>query len=356
MSFSWIPDAELDPHPRLTWLAECAFDLTVLALYRKEEILPEDYKLEPGTLVISNHQRDSDVPILTTVLCQRRGLRIRWPLPFFASREDFFERGFLAGLLYTWPRALRWLLRGISPGWVFRIVRSVPMRRVREFTLAEVWRDLPEVTPEQALNERGRRELREVALARTKPVAHRFWGLRRLRAESRATLYPNFRATIDAQLERFAALLDAGRVVYFAPEGTISEDGRFGRVRAGVRRIAQHTATAPRILPVALSYDPLAAGRLRVITQVGTTLHRYNAQEGASFNTWVEMSIRQLYPVNASHLLSRFLVAGPQTFATEALANWFERARDQLAVTRCTLDPALAHADVASLPPNGWLG
>ncbi|MDN5864762.1 MAG: 1-acyl-sn-glycerol-3-phosphate acyltransferase, partial [Gammaproteobacteria bacterium] len=306
MTFGWIPDADRDPHPRRTWLAECGFDLTVLALFRKEEMLPDDYRLEPGTLVVSNHQRDTDVPILTTVLCRRKGLHIRWPLPFFASREDFFQRGFLAGLLYTWPRPLRWLLQGVSLGWFFRIVRSNPMRRVREFTLAEAWRDLPDdVATERSLNARGRRESDAGAHAGgmpARPVAERFWGLRRLRAGARAALYPDFRATIEAQLEYFAALLDAGRVVYFAPEGTISGDGRLGRMRAGVRRIVQLAATPPRILPVAQSYDALAPGRLRVITRVGVPLHKYNAEEGAAFNAWVEMAIRELYPVNASHL------------------------------------------------------
>ena len=96
----WLPDAELDPHPRLTWLTECCFDLSVLALYRKEEMLPEGFSLDPGTLVVSNHQRDSDVPILTTVICRREGLNIRFPLPFYATREDIFLPGFLRDLLH----------------------------------------------------------------------------------------------------------------------------------------------------------------------------------------------------------------------------------------------------------------
>ncbi|MGH8128733.1 MAG: hypothetical protein ACRETC_10305, partial [Gammaproteobacteria bacterium] len=97
-SFDWLPDAELDPHPRLTWLTECAFDLTVDALYEKEEILPVDYALAPGTLIVSNHQRDSDVPILTTTLCQKPGRYLRYPLPFFAAREDILRTGFLRDL------------------------------------------------------------------------------------------------------------------------------------------------------------------------------------------------------------------------------------------------------------------
>lgn len=353
MTFRWLPDAELDPHPRLTWLTECGFDLAVLALYRKVELLPENYRLDPGTLVVSNHQRDADVPILTTVLCQRRGRRIRWPLPFFASREDFFRRGFLAGLLYTWPPPARWLLRTLSLAWFFRIVRSTPLRRVGEYTLAEAWQGVAERSDrERTLNARGRREWRGARRAPggpAMPVALRPWGLRRLRTETRTAIYPGFRLVIDHQLERFAALLDAGRVVYFAPEGTISTDGRIGRMRAGLGEIVRRAARPPRILPLALSYDPLGPGRLRVIIRVGTPVSTYNANDGGRFNAQVEMSIRELYAINASHLLSRFLVAGPAAFSTGRLAGWLCAACESLRAAGCTLDPMLEQREAAAL-------
>ena len=165
MPFKWLPDADLDPHPRLTWLVECCFDLTVLALFRKEEIVPADFRLDPGTLVVSNHQRDADVPILTTVLCRREGFYIRRPLPFYATREDIFRPGFLADFLAHWPRPLPALLGRIPLRWLFRIVRAEPMRRVREFTLVETLAALraggfADAAPATVLNRRGRRAAR----------------------------------------------------------------------------------------------------------------------------------------------------------------------------------------------------
>ena len=54
MSFNWLSDAELDPHPPFTWLTACCFDLAVRAVVRNAEIIPPDFRLVPGSLVVSN--------------------------------------------------------------------------------------------------------------------------------------------------------------------------------------------------------------------------------------------------------------------------------------------------------------
>lgn len=361
MTFRWLPDAELDPHPCRTWIGACCFDLVVTALYRLRLIYPPDYQLVPGMLVVSNHRRDADVPLLASALCQRKGLRLRWPLPFWASREDLFHRGFLREYLHTWPRPLR-----IAVGWIplarlLYAMRVEPLRRVREFTLAEAFADLAATDDGMhCLNRRGRQELSasDAALgAAANSPMHRVWGLRRLHGSARATLAPGFRATIDAQLARFADLLDAGRIVYFAPEGTVSQDGRFGRLRAGTWLLVQRTTAQPPILPVALSYDALQAGRLRAIIHVGTPMTAYCAHDRRRFDGMLEKQIRRLYPLNASHLASRYLVAGPATFTRAELACWFAHAREWLAAAGCMLDPHLARADADVLAGRrlGWL-
>ncbi|HEX5314085.1 MAG TPA: 1-acyl-sn-glycerol-3-phosphate acyltransferase [Gammaproteobacteria bacterium] len=365
MTFKWLPDAALDPHPRLTWFTECCFDLTVLAFYRKEEILPPDYGLAPGTLVVSNHQRDADVPILTTTLCQRRGLHIRWPLPFYAMREDLLRRGFLAGHLAHWPRPLPALLGTLSLGWFFRIVRGEPLRRLREFTFGETLSALlaagfADARCEAVFNARGRREieaaigalpatLRNLDLRRQGKLRRGLWGLRRLRLETFRSLKPLFRREIAAQLARFSSLLDAGRVVYFAPEGTISANGRFGRVREGAWRIVRSAAAPPPILAIALSYDPLGPGRLRVIVRVGIPMREYDTRERRNFEAALEREIRALYPLNASHLLARYLRRGADRFTTEDFAGWFAAARDALRSAGFALDPLLANREAQEL-------
>ncbi len=245
MAFSWLPGSEHYTHPRLSWMIACGFDVFIDAVYRKEEMLPPGFRLQPGTLIVSNHLRDSDVPILTALLCRRIGWRIRDPLPFFATREDLLQRDALAWLVPHWPRRWARLAGRIPLGWFFDNARALPMRRLREFTLGETLQELCNAgyggaAPEAVLNRRGRREI-EAALARLPAtisdldadalgaLRYRRWGLRRLELRTLRRLGPRLRTTIGTQLDGFAALLAAGHSVYLAPEGTISASGEFGR-------------------------------------------------------------------------------------------------------------------------------
>ena len=373
MTFKWLPDAELDPHPRLAWLIECAFDLVINTFYRKEEMLPPGYRLEPGTLIVSNHQRDSDVPVLTTVLCRREGMHIRWPLPFYAMREDLLYPNALAGLLAGWPCPLPKLLGSIPLAWLFRSVRAEPMRRLREFSFGETLNALLDagfgaVDPVTLFNGRGRREvtaalgklplrLDGIDPRRLGKFRHSFWGLRRLRVASLRALEPEFRTTIATQLARFAALLDAGRTVYFAPEGTISDTGKFGRIRVGTRRLYQLTACPPPLLPLALSYDPLGRGRLRAIVHVGQVLRSLDSSDERIFAAELRHAIQRLYAVNPSHLIAHFLVTGPATFTTQEFSAWLQRTAAAVIAAGFTLDPLLARRSHEMLATErlGWL-
>lgn len=357
--FDWLPDADRDPHPRLTWLTECAFDVVVDAFYEKEEIVPEGYKLEDGTLIVSNHERDSDVPVLTTTLCQRRGRFIRYQLPFYASREDILRPGFLRELLLSqgWPEIIAWPAGWIPLGWLLRIVRAQPMRRVREFTFKEA---LDALCKAGLGNEDPRdwlrpstiaeleRRLREVpdSIGRLKRkrlgnYGRRFWGLRRLRPAALRRIAPDMRDTIDAQLKGFARLLDEGRCVYFAPEGTITDDGGMGRIRAGTLRLFRAARRKPPVLPVGLSYDFFDRGRRRVVVNVGTPIQGLDADTPRAFNTKLRDTLLSLRVATASHLLARYLSTAPEQFTVAELADWMDKARGAIKESGIGLDPLL---------------
>jgi hypothetical protein len=249
MSFDWLSDAELDPHPPFTWLTACCFDLAVRAVVRNAEIIPPDFRLVPGTLVVSNHLRDCDVPVLTAALCRRRGLRMLNPLPFCAAREDLFRRGFVGDLLSTWPRPLTWLLGRVPLEGLFRILRVQPIRRIREFTLVETLSAVraagfANADPRDIFCVRGQREIigqlgslparvDAIDAERLGSLRLAHWGLRRLRPSVLRALGPGFRATISGQIGRLVELISTGRVVYLAPEGVTSRNGHFGCLRAG---------------------------------------------------------------------------------------------------------------------------
>ncbi|HEX7324567.1 MAG TPA: 1-acyl-sn-glycerol-3-phosphate acyltransferase [Rhodanobacteraceae bacterium] len=366
----WLPHPGVDAHPRGSWLLALGFDLWISAFYRRTVVVPPDFHIAPGTLIASNHQRDVDGPMLGTVLVRRRALHFEWPLPFFATREDLFRSGILARLTVRWPRPVSALLGRVSLAWFFPLGHAEPMRRIREFTLGETLRALVDAGYGDAdcatlLNARGRRAtgITPGALSVRAAVARRdlplegWWGLRKITCAALAQLAPTFRATIDAQLAHFARRLDAGSCVYFAPEGTISRNGRFGRIRAGFFRLARMARVAPWIQPMALTYDVLGPGRPRVVVRIGDAFHADAGLERGAFDAMLKQAVTALAAVTPSHLLARFLLHGPATFTQDQLAGWIAQALATLRDNQRPLDPLFAHVRLAALVRNRvrWL-
>jgi hypothetical protein len=360
MSFDWLSDAELDPHPPFTWLTACCFDLAVRAVVRNAEIIPPDFRLVPGTLVVSNHLRDCDVPVLTDALCRRRGLRMLNPLPFCAAREDLFRRGFVGDLLSTWPRPLTWLLGRVPLEGLFRILRVQPIRRIREFTLVETLSAVraagfANADPRDIFCVRGQREIigplgslparvDAIDAERLGSLRLAHWGLRRLRPSVLRALGPGFRATISGQIGRLVDLISTGRVVYLAPEGVTSRNGHFGCLRAGAWEVYRRCAKPPPVLPVALSYDPLCSGRVRAVVGVGQALPPIAADSRREFDARLRVEILRLSAVTCSHLASRFIAVGPREFTTRTFARWLAHAGSAASQAGLTLDPLLRSA------------
>lgn len=351
-SHAWLPDAGLDPHPVGTWALQLGFDLWLRLFYNRVVLLPEDFRVAPGSIIASNHQRDADGPMLGTILVRRRGLRFTWPLPFFATREDLFRPGILARLTVHWPRPVSAVLGRIPLAWFFPLGRAEPMRRVREYTLGEALRALADAGLGDAdvasvLNARGRRETGlgpgtcsvRAAIAHHAPPLEAWWGLRRLAPAARTRIAPGFRATIAAQLAHFATRLDHGRCVYFAPEGTLSATGRFGRARAGCYRLAHLTRKRPFIQPMALAYDALAPGRARVLLRVGEHFRIDPALDRRGFDALLRQRVLDLVTITPSHLLARYLAHGPAMFTREELEHWMDRGVAALRAAHPALDP-----------------
>ena len=224
--------------------------------------------------------------------------------------------------------------------WFFEAIRTRPLRRLREFTLGETQDALVEhgvgdAAPETVFNARGLREI----VAQQSPLPEHvrdidlgaawrtYWGLRRLRSSALSRLAPQFNRTVEAHLQELTALLAAHRTLYIAPEGTISPDGHFGRVRAGPWEVCTRLPAPPGIRPVALSYDALAPGRLRVIVSAGA-LEIPELRSRRQFDADLRARILKLCAFTPSHAIARFLRDGPQCFAMEDLASWLQRSSE----------------------------
>jgi 1-acyl-sn-glycerol-3-phosphate acyltransferase len=356
MAFRWLPDPDRYAHPRLSWAIMWSADVGLRLGFRQVREVAPALDPPPGTLVVSNHLRDWDVPILATLLCRREGLRLHGVLPFSAMREDLLRRDALARLLCAWPRPLARLAGCIGLGWFFRAVRAAPMRRLREFSVDDTLQALHDAglgasDPATLFNARGRREVgaqlgslppRLDAIRPRRLGALQFapWGLRRLQLSALRMLDPAFRATVAAQLDHFAALLASGSSVYFAPEGAISLDGRFSRIRTGTARLCR-LDTARAVLPCALSYDALGPGRVRVVVRVGALRHDLDPADRRRFAARLREAILGLYAVNPSHLIAWFLYCGPKRFTSGDFSDWLRRASAAVAAAGFALDPLL---------------
>lgn len=360
MSFDSPPVAGRCPQPRFSRLLAGSLDWMVGALYRIESAIPPDYRLPPGSLIISNHLRDSDVPILTVALRRRRGMRFREPLPFFATREDLFQRGAL-GRLARPGLVLGW----IPLGWFMHRLRARPLRRLREFTLADTVAELRKagfgaMHPADLFNARGQRELAArlgglpARLAAIEPrrldgPRGPAWGLRRLRLSTLRRIDGAFREHLAAQLAGLAALLDAGCAVYIAPEGTISPDGRFGRIRGGPLALCRCAHAPVTILPNALSYDPLRSGRLRVLVRAGEPLRGLDGSDPGHFAASLRQAILRLRVVTVSHLIAGFLYTRPGRFSTRQFIAGLRRGAGVAAAAGVALDPLFERQSLEAL-------
>jgi len=256
------------------------FYLVPRLLYRLHVEGAGRYRHRPSTLIVVNHKRDLDSVILPPTL-YFNGVRPRRPL-WFAGREDMFVRGYLATYEVV-PAWLRRLLYEIDLTAVLRTLRILPIRRFRERTMAEALREVVQVYGDRPAAEVLDPSEATVLMRRhgsdTRLSASLSWEFRqnwrrpaRLRAFTpawRPRLRLLQREVVARQLRALADLLTRGGILYMAPEGVISPDGRFQVFRSGLRGILAQVEAPLRVQPIAIVYDFMRPGALRVLITIG---------------------------------------------------------------------------------------
>ena len=260
--------------------------------FRVETIGAERLELRPGTIVVSTHRADTDVPLICPAIYvagklwrpSRYGAR-----PHFAAREDVFERGFFAGFPRRQPLAVR---RILSPVGIGPVLRRLPMHpvahpSVEEIRLGRALARLPGETPLgpllpsdvlEAFRERagtiGRPPPTSVAEASSGVYADLLW-----RPFTRDELsHPWFdevwrdrTAEAAGQLRALVEIVRSGKVLLLFPEGRPSPDGSIGPLRKGVRALVRRGEPSA-VMPVGIAYDPFVGGRSRAYVAFGEPL------------------------------------------------------------------------------------
>ena len=351
-------------------------DMAVRGRHRIEVRGHENYLGSPHTLVVANHRRDTDGPIVGSLILQRRGLRFHGVVPAFVAREDLFTPGFLEGYLTRYPAFIRRLAGRINIRPIIEGAGAYPIRRIQERTLGEVLTDvlhlfgnlpLEQVLRPTWVRRFGKALDRAPAMLTTRdaldqrchPLIAARGGYRRLRADCFQRLKPFERAVIESQLTRFITLLDAGDIVILKPEGVVSPDGSFGRPRGALHALVNR-ATAPlRILPVSLTYDCMDADEAKVFLTVGSQISGLHGLPRAQLEGRVMEELRSGCTVTcsqlAAHRLLRLARAGRYRLCGSELRQFVAAAAGACNAAGLYVDPRLRERTQCSRRVDRWL-
>ncbi|MFI5273420.1 MAG: hypothetical protein ACHQ4H_10360 [Ktedonobacterales bacterium] len=335
---------------------------------------------------ISGIEHDSGAPRTYYAITHRRDLDSIAPVPLivahrgwsglsgdlrFAMRADSLERGFLARVLPR-PRWLSHVLRRLSVGPVLRSVGVFPIESLR-ISPAERWLRAAlandgDALASQALAPAFVARLAHVAGDDAAALARQrlswllrwryhlalqaysgpelFAGEAKRRAERRAV------AAVKRTLADQAEWLWQGGSLYSAPEGKFSPDGHFSPITGGFHRVLRAAPAETRVVPLAIMYDFMTAGRLRVVVDLAPAITRAPGLPPRELDACLRRAWRDAATLTCTHLASGWLARrasaapGSARFTARELARAVYEQAHALAATG-------RHVDARLLAPAG---
>jgi len=312
---------------------------------------PEAFRPEPGTIVVSTHRRETDVPLLCPSMYRAGRLwEKRRPRISFAARHDLFRRGFFAGFPQGLHPRLRRALWSIDIGGYLPGVQVHPIRSASSVTLGEVFDTVPEAGLDELLPAAVAAPFRARAARLGLPRPQR--GADMLRGEYADLLWRSFtRETLDGPgleeiwrrqgalaTEDFRGLVElvrGGAILVVFPEGKPSAHGEIGPLRPGLGALVRR-GRARWIQPVALAYDPLTRGRTRAYVSFLPAV----AVPDEDVEETVLDLLRLATPLTCGQVVARRLVQGGAS--ARELERELERELDAARAEGRNVDPALA--------------
>jgi 1-acyl-sn-glycerol-3-phosphate acyltransferase len=304
------------------------------AAFRVTVLGPHRFRLDPGTLIVSTHRRESDVPLICPPLFYGgRMWRHRVGRMSFAARDDMFLPGFFAGFPPGLsPRARRLLFPLAVGRFLPRVqvhpISSASVARAGELVRAAPDEPLDDVLPAaQAEQFRARARVRGLepparagdvvrseyadllwlAVAREEaPGLDDFWGRKAARAAA------DFRELVEV-------VRGGGTLVVF-PEGRPSSEGEIGPLRRGLSALVRRAQPASFLI-VGIAYDPLVRRRTNAFVSLAPHLP---VPEGDVEGETLRL-LRRATPLTCGQYVAHELVAGRKPDA-RGLAEAVEEA------------------------------
>jgi 1-acyl-sn-glycerol-3-phosphate acyltransferase len=293
------------------------------AAFRVDVLGARRVPLEPGTLLVATHRRETDVPIICPPLyLATGGHRNRTNRLHFAARDDMFLPGFFAGFPPALrPRVRRALYPLAVARWLPLVnvfpIRSASVARLGEVLAARPGEPLAEVLPAEDAAEFS---VRASATGRPAPVhagdvlrgeyADLLWrpvspgdgvrdGLDDFWSRRAARAAGDFRTLVE--------LVRARRTLLVFPEGRPSPDGRLGPIRPGIGALVRRGKPAA-VRALALAYDPLVRGRTRVQLVLGEPV----AAPGEDVEGALLALLRRTMPLTCGQVVATALADGAE--------------------------------------------
>ena len=291
--------------------------------FRADVLGPRRFPLEPGTLVVVTHRRETDVPLVAAALYfGTGGLASRGNRLHFAARDDMFLPGFFAGFPPSLPLRVRRALYPLGVARWLPVVNVFPIRSARVARLGEVLAEQPQTPLEELVTEAILARFHARAASVGTPVPGRaadvlrgeyadllwqpvspgagvregldgFWGGRAARAAG------DFRTLVE--------LVRARRTLLVFPEGRPSSDGEIGPIRPGIGALVRRGKPVA-VRPLALAYDPLGRGRTRVHLALGEPA----APPAEETESTLLGLLRGTMPLTCGQVVAAALVAGAE--------------------------------------------
>jgi hypothetical protein len=237
----------------------------------------------PRTFYVITHKRDFDAFVPVPLLLAHRGRQAFTRDLHFAMRGDGFQIGFLSRIVRR-PAWFSHALRPINVGPILRGVGVHPLNslhmRPMESWIREALRAdgdmsigdlLAPATIEMIATRTGTRVTKLAARPASSLLKWRYFPY--LQEETGPEIFTSAAhrraevrvlATAKEQLGDCVDWLRAGGSLYTSPEGLLTIDGRLSPLRAGLTRVLRAAPSDTRVQPIAIIYDFMATGRLRM--------------------------------------------------------------------------------------------
>lgn len=363
--FFWL--AQLRRWLRITWrdFVATLFLVTTRNVFKVENRNLEHFSYDSSSIIVFNHKRDLDIPLIVAELYvfkkprRRRALRMM----YCATRDDMHENGFISLYFPALDKRFRPLLARLRVGRIVKQLQSCPVKLPDEQTVSQLLQETKRIEGNLLLTEAVTAEWRAKlvgpekvnqadltlwdAILQAPLETLRQYATPRMFREPLATkIIKRHHQTVVSQLRHMSRVLDKGGTLMIAPEGQVTPDGHFGKMRAALTRVVQQTRANSKMLPLNITYDFMDTDRRPLATLIaGPEIIAIKNYGKSELPEVVRKHILALGCVTLSGLASRWLVeaasAGRQSIGYRELEAELWEETQRLKAAGLSLDKRL---------------